>query len=168
MTTEIAVTVLVEPAEVVVVDPFASASSALAAAASAAAAAVAETNAEAAQAAAEAARDETVVAVAAQSDWTGAVSLSAGNVSKSNYFRRRLTGNATLGALPAGVAGKAYTVTLEIVQDATGGRTFTWPTVKWPYGVAHVVTSTANARDLVHLLWNGTDWVGMVGGQAIA
>jgi hypothetical protein len=127
------------------------------------------TAAQAAQAAAEAARDETIIATTAQSDWTGAVSIANGHASiaKSNWMKRQLTGNTTL-TMGTGTASKAYTVTIEVVQDATGGRTLAWSGVSWAYGVAPTMSTAAAARDIYYLTWTGNIWVGSVGAQAVA
>ena len=127
------------------------------------------TAAQAAQTAAEAARDETIIATTASSDWTGAVSFANGNatIAKSNWLKRQLTGNTTL-TMGTGTANKAYTVTLEISQDATGGRTLAWSGVSWAYGVAPTMSTAASARDIYYLTWTGNIWVGSVGAQAVA
>jgi hypothetical protein len=123
--------------------------------------------AEEAQAAAEAARDETIITVDGSSDWTGAVALDATAVGRSRFYRRRLTGNVTL-TLAAGVAGQAYTVTLRLAQDATGGRTLKVANAATAYAVAPVLSTAANAVDLVHLLWTGSSWTCLVAAQALA
>ena len=52
-------------------------------------------------------------------------------------------------------------LTLMLVQDATGSRTVTWPaTVKWSGGTAPTLTTTANAIDIVSLLYDGTNFYG--------
>ncbi|MGC5248491.1 hypothetical protein ACPXB3_16390 [Gordonia sp. DT219] len=153
--------------------------SAAAAASSATAAGSAKTAAEsardaavAAKAAAESARDETVIAVAASSDWSGAVSPSSADVSQSRWWKRRLTGNATV-TLPNGVAGKAYSIIIEVTQDATGGRSLVFKQsggsqVSWAYGVTPVMSTSPNARDLWTLTWTGSEWIGGIGAQALA
>ncbi|MDV3199953.1 MAG: hypothetical protein Q8889_02400 [Candidatus Phytoplasma australasiaticum] len=71
--------------------------------------------------------------------------------------------------LANGASGQSYTHTLLLVQDSTGGRTVTWPVgVRWHKGVKPTLTTTAGAYDLVHLLWTGAIWVGILGGQALA
>jgi hypothetical protein len=52
--------------------------------------------------------------------------------------------------------GAVYTLLAR--QDATGGRTITWPaTAKWPGGVAPVLTSTASAIDIFTFVSDGTN-----------
>ena len=59
------------------------------------------------------------------------------------------------------------TYRLRVAQDATGGRTLTWPTaVKAPGGKATglALTSTSNAVDIVDLYWDGeTTWAKLWG-----
>ena len=50
---------------------------------------------------------------------------------------------------------------LHVVQDGTGGRTLTWNSVfKWPAGVAPVLTTTGNRRDLFSFVCDGTNLYG--------
>ena len=50
---------------------------------------------------------------------------------------------------------------LHVVQDGTGGRTLTWNSVfKWPAGVAPVLTTTVNRRDLFSFVCDGTNLYG--------
>lgn len=53
--------------------------------------------------------------------------------------------------------------TLILRQDATGGRTVTWPaSVEWPGGTAPTLSSAANAVDVLTFLTvdDGTTWMG--------
>lgn len=125
----------------------------------------AKADAEAAKVDAQNARDETVVSVTTQSDWVGAVILTQAQ-SKSSYLRRRLTGNTVVTVNP-GVAGKAYSCTLELQQDANGSRTITLVNVATPYGVAIPLSSTANAVDIIRLEWNGSRWAAYLGGTQL-
>jgi len=64
-----------------------------------------------------------------------------------NHQRLTLTGNCTL-TFSNGLTGGAYL--LELVQDATGTRTVTWPAaVIWPGAVAPTLTTTASRADVV-------------------
>ena len=57
-----------------------------------------------------------------------------------------------------GQAGAVYKLILK--QDATGSRTVTWPvSVKWPGGTAPTLTTTANAIDLVNIVYDGTNYL---------
>ena len=51
---------------------------------------------------------------------------------------------------------------LKLVQDATGGRTVTWPaSVKWPDGgTAPTLTSAADAVDIIVFYFDGTNYYG--------
>jgi len=126
----------------------------------------AKTAAEAAKTASETARNETIIAVTDLGDRTGAVSLTQLQT-RSTYLKTRLTGNAVI--TPAvGIAGQAYSCTLEIQQDATGSRTVTLVNVGTSYGVTIPLSSAANAVDLIHLLWNGTVWRAFLAGTQLS
>lgn len=98
--------------------------------------------------------------------WTGAVSL----LSYPQTYLATLTGNVTSLTLPTSpYALESGTVTLVLTQDATGGRTITWPvSVKWPDGIAQQPAAGANTISIIHLLWTGQNWLGMVGGKSFA
>jgi hypothetical protein len=107
-----------------------------------------------------------LVMVTSAGNWTGAVTLS-------NYpqtYQATLTGNVTSLTLPTSVLSvQSGTITLVLTQDATGGRTITWPAgVKWPDGIAQQPASAANSISVIHLMWTGTAWFGMVGGKSFA
>lgn len=83
--------------------------------------------------------------------------------------------NVTLGASVTTLAfsnvpsaGRVYTLTLFLTQDATGGKTFAWPiSVKWSGGTAPSITSTAAKTDIFTLVTHdgGTSWYGFTAGQ---
>jgi len=76
-----------------------------------------------------------------------------------NIHRVRLTGNCTFTfSNPA--TGATYFV--ELLQDATGSRTVTWPaTVKWGGGgTAPTLTTTASRKDCFCFFFNGTNYMG--------
>lgn len=127
------------------------------------AAAAAKVDADSARDDAETAAAEVVIAVSARTSLSGAESLPAALVAGPTYLKRILTGDSTL-TIPAGTAGKVYTVTIDIKQDATGGRQLTVAGVKWPE-VAPVLRPGAGAHDVIHVMWNGEEWLGLVGGQ---
>lgn len=67
-----------------------------------------------------------------------------------------LTGNITTLNLNNHVSGRRYT--LHIFQDATGGRTITWPAaVKWPENVAPTLRTVASGFDLLEFISDGTN-----------
>lgn len=66
-------------------------------------------------------------------------------------------------------SGTSFTVTLVLKQDATGSRLVTWPaTMKWMYGLKPVLSTAPNAIDVIHALWTGAEWIGLVAAQAAA
>lgn len=78
--------------------------------------------------------------------------------------------NLAQGAKQKFVLGASMTVTfsnpvsgadylLELVQDGTGGRQITWPSVQWFNGVAPTL-SGANKIDFVHLFYDGSSYYG--------
>lgn len=69
-----------------------------------------------------------------------------------------LAGNRTMAA-PTNL--RVGTYILHVIQDGTGGRTLTWNAIfKWPAGVAPVLTTTANRRDLFSFVCDGTNLYG--------
>lgn len=92
------------------------------------------------------------------------------DVSTATMHKVTLTANCTI-TLPTPGAGKSLTV--ELVQDATGGRTVTWATpsgaIRWPGGTAPTISPAAGAIDVISFISvGGTNWYGFVGGQAFA
>ncbi|WP_213816213.1 hypothetical protein [Glaciihabitans sp. dw_435] len=113
-----------------------------------------------------AAKNETIVATAAQGTWTGAVALTQAQ-SKSTYLLQKLTGNVVL-TLAAGTAGLAYSCTLELQQDATGSRTLTIVNTRTGYAVPITLSTAANSVDVIRLEWNGATWSAYLGAAALA
>lgn len=101
-------------------------------------------------------RNEVIVSVSPQADWSGAISLARAET-MSKYLIRRLTGNTIL-TLASGESGKAYSCSLEIIQDGTGGRTLTIPGAHSSYGIVVPLTSAAGSVDIIRLEWNGSRW----------
>lgn len=58
---------------------------------------------------------------------------------------------------PIGVAK----LQLFVIQDATGSRTITWPTIKWAGGVAPTLSTGANKIDIVSFTYDGTNYYGV-------
>lgn len=84
------------------------------------------------------------------------------DLSLSNIHKLVLTANCTF-TLSNPTAGAIYVLALK--QDGTGSRLVTWPgTVKWQGGVAPVLTTTLNRTDLVELLYDGSNYFGMMAG----
>lgn len=84
---------------------------------------------------------------------SGTVTL---NFNNGNVEQITLTGNVTSLTLSNLKDGSEYIVS--VVQDATGGRTISWPsTVKWVGGTAPTLTATALARDNFKFWSDGTN-----------
>lgn len=67
-----------------------------------------------------------------------------------------MTGNATLSfTAPAGPCN----LLLKVIQDATGSRTITWPTMKWAGG-APTLTTTAAGVDIISIYYDGSAYWG--------
>lgn len=73
-----------------------------------------------------------------------------------------LTGSATI-TMPTATSGKSFIMFLK--QDATGSRTVTWSTVKWPGGTAPTITATASKQDIFSFFADGTNWYGITVSQ---
>ena len=90
----------------------------------------------------------------------------------SNLYEITLTENVTTFTInTVFLPEDGCTISLYIKQDATGGRTFTWPSnIKWDGGVQPTVSGAASAVDVYVLqtLDGGTNWYGFISGQAMA
>jgi len=76
---------------------------------------------------------------------TGATTL---DLSASNFFNLTLTGSVTF-TFSNSPSGRAFSFTVVAKQDATGGRTITWPAgSKYAGAVTPPATTTANAIDI--------------------
>lgn len=107
-----------------------------------------------------------LVAVAGPANVTGAVGLTIAAFPSTRLWT--LTGNVTL-TLPTPLSSQSGTITLVVTQDATGNRTITWPAgLKWPDGIAQQPAAAASTTSVIHLLWTGTAWFGMIGGKSFA
>lgn len=82
------------------------------------------------------------------------IDWSAGNVQSLTLD----TSNTTL-AFSNGEAGGEYKLVLK--QDATGGRTVTWPaSVEWAGGTAPTLSATASSTDVASFVYDGTYYLG--------
>ena len=73
-----------------------------------------------------------------------------------------LTGNMTITSFDNPKAGGVYV--LRVKQDGVAGHTITWPSnVRWPYGLAPVLTTVANEQDLFSFYYTGTQFLGGIG-----
>ena len=77
---------------------------------------------------------------------TGTFSLDCG---AANFFDLTLTGNITISPTNVPPATRVWSGSIAAKQDATGGRTITWPAgTKYAGGVVPPATTTANALDI--------------------
>ncbi len=58
------------------------------------------------------------------------------------------------------LSGASYQII--ITQDATGGRTITWPTIHWEGKTVPTLTGTANSVDVVTLTYDGAKYIGIM------
>ncbi len=75
-----------------------------------------------------------------------------------NYQKVTLGGNRTF-TFANPIAGARYL--LEIVQDATGSRTLTWPTIKWAGGSLPALSTAAGYVDMIALSYDGANYIGV-------
>jgi hypothetical protein len=69
-----------------------------------------------------------------------------------------LTGNCTF-TMPTATSGTSFIVRL--IQDATGGRTATFTSVKWPGGTVPTITTTASTGvDIISFVCIASVWYG--------
>ncbi len=94
---------------------------------------------------------------------SGAVSM---DVNTATVYDVTLSANTTFSLASPGAGVK--TLTLILRQDATGGRTVTWPaSVKWSAGAAPTLQTTANNVSILSFMTvdNGTTWFGFLSGE---
>lgn len=72
------------------------------------------------------------------------ITIDWSDATKGNIRTVTLGGNRTIVFSNASVG---QSILIRLVQDGTGNRTVTWPTIKWPSGQAPTLTSTANSID---------------------
>jgi hypothetical protein len=86
------------------------------------------------------------------------------DLSNGTFVTATLTGNATFAfSLGTGVTSDAISFTLHLANDATAGRTITWPaSVKWPNATVPTRTTTASKTDVYtfYTFNGGTTWYG--------
>lgn len=92
-------------------------------------------------------------------DLTGAVSL---NLANSNQMKGRLTGNSVFSVSPAPVG--PCDLTLFLRQDAVGGRIIDWTALNpnWVGSGTPAIPTSANAKFIVSLKYDGTEWWGAI------
>ena len=110
--------------------------------------------------------NKTYVAVTSTTNAT-TVDCEAGNT-----FSHVLTENTTFTFSNPPATGTAYTMTIEVVQDAgASGYIITWPTsVDFPAATAPTLTATASAVDVFVFTTRdgGTNWYGFTAGLGLA
>lgn len=78
------------------------------------------------------------------------------NCALSNVFTTVVGANVTVAPTLSN-PGDGQTINWFLTQDATGGRTMSWPAgLKWPGGTAGVLSTAANAVDLATLTYRAT------------
>ena len=94
------------------------------------------------------------------------------NCETGNTFSHTLTENTTFTFSNPPASGTAYTMTIEIIQDAgASGYTVTWPaSVDFPAATAPTLTATASAVDVFVFTTRdgGTNWYGFTAGLGLA
>lgn len=96
---------------------------------------------------------------------TGAQTINW-STSRESIATRQLTmtGNVTLTFTAPAKVGML--VNLILIQDATGGRTVTWPSsVKWPGGAVNAPDTASNAKSIYQFIYDGTNYL-MIGFSA--
>ena len=110
--------------------------------------------------------NETYLAVTSTSNATTV------NCETGNTFSHTLTENTTFTFSNPPASGTGYTMSIEIIQDASAsGFSVTWPSsVDWPAATAPTLTATASAKDIFVFTSRdgGSNWYGFTAGQALA
>ncbi len=78
------------------------------------------------------------------------------DLSTGNLLELVLTGPTTLTFSNP----KIGTYIIKVKQDGTGGRTLTFPIMKWSDAAVPTITTAANAIDLITLIYDGTHYYG--------
>ena len=100
---------------------------------------------------------------------TSTTNATTVNCEVGNSFSHTLTENTTFTFSNPPANNTAYSMSIEIIQDAlASGFTVTWPTsVDWPSATAPTLTATASAKDVFVFTTRdgGTTWYGFTAGQ---
>lgn len=101
--------------------------------------------------------------------WVCAIIDISSNVKQTLTDAATIAWNTSLGKIAAVTLGANRTMEaptnlalgtliLEVIQDATGSRLITWNSVfKWDSGVAPVLSTAANAKDILSFYCDGTN-----------
>ena len=92
---------------------------------------------------------ETIVGVASSATPTFDANLGS-------IFTNTLTANVTSSSITNAVLGQI--ITIYIVQDGTGGRTFAWPANVQLRASSYVVSPAISAVSVIQLYYDGTNW----------
>lgn len=87
---------------------------------------------------------------------SGAATITP-NAANGSVQKYTLTGNITWNAFGTPVAGQS--ITMILVQDATGSRTLTSTGIKWAGGTKTLSTA-ANSIDIATVYYDGTNYYG--------
>lgn len=82
-----------------------------------------------------------------------------------------MTGSITTLSITSGMTGGAVGLTLYLIQGGSGSYTVAWPgSVKWPGGVAPILSTTVGAIDIVVMesYDGGTTWFANMAGRGYA
>jgi len=97
----------------------------------------------------------------------GMTAFSLQNITGTNidwnvatYAKITLSANTTLTFT---APNQPAHLTLEVIQDSTGGYTLTFPTIKWQDGVVPTLPTVANSISIISLIYDGTDYLGVAG-----
>ena len=83
-------------------------------------------------------------AVMGTETYGASIAIDWSDLTKGKVRTITLAGNPTITFSNPAV-GQA--ILIRLIQDATGSRTITWPTIKWPGGSAPTLTTTASKID---------------------
>lgn len=93
-------------------------------------------------------------------DVAGTIDLT--NLTKQSFVHCRLVGNTKV-TLPVNPT-VGMCVNFEVLQNATGGYTFTFNNTVTSYGITSVISSTANSLSEVVCMWDGVRWKARIAG----
>lgn len=87
----------------------------------------------------------------------GAVTIDASAVVTGGFQQITLQANATSSSITNAIISKVMTI--QWIEDATGGRTYVWPTNCQFTGAAAPAGTTPSTMNSVTFIYDGTNWV---------
>ena len=93
-------------------------------------------------------------------DVAGTIDLT--NLTKQSFIHCRLVGNTKV-KLPANPT-VGMVINFEVLQNSTGGYTFTFNNTVTSFGITSVISSAANSLSEVVCMWDGVRWKARVAG----